>query len=213
MKNPGKVRARTYGTKSPSRSEYKGWFYPFELPLKLKILFVHMFPLFSPSTGPIALLSMPMERSVHGGVHCENCRAKACHLAKVWGFEWGQVRQELFWRKAGRSWSLEKLRSPFFFELIAKFIDAISLTQLKSLRVAMNIEQHVLFWPASPSSRPIDWDGEASTKFKRLSRSHFLSDSRKKSHPRLANYNTFATVYSVLKSDKNWLQTKPAKTT
>ena len=171
-----------------------------------------MFPLFSASTGAIALISIPMERSVHGGVYCENCIAKPCNLAKVWRFEWGQVRLELFWRKAGRSWSLEKLRSSFFFELIATFIDAISCTQSKSLRVAMDIEQRVL-WPASPASRPIDWDVEASTTFKQLLWSYFSFGFSQTSHPRLANYNTFPTVYSVLKSDQNWLQTKPAKTT
>ena len=32
-----------------------------------------------------------------------NCTAKACHMAKLWHFEWGQVRHELFWRKTGRS--------------------------------------------------------------------------------------------------------------
>ena len=132
----------------------------------------HVSTFLSNGTGAIALISIPMERSVHDGVHCENCIVKACHLAKVWRFEWGQVRLELFWRKAGRSWSLEKLWSPFFFELIAKFIDAISRTKSKSLRVAMDIKQRVL-WPASPASRPIDWDVEASTNFKQLSWSHF----------------------------------------
>ena len=51
---------------------------------------------------------------------------------------------ELFWRKAGRSWTLEKLQSSFFFELIAKLTDAISCTQSKSLHVVMDIEQRVL---------------------------------------------------------------------
>ena len=114
-----------------------------------------MFPIFSASASAIALISRSMERSVHGGVHCENCIAKACHMAKLWRFEWGQVRLELFWKKAGRSWSLEKLQSPFFFELIAKLTDAISCTESKSLCVVMVIEQRVL-WPALPASRPID---------------------------------------------------------
>ena len=125
-----------------------------------------MFLIFSASTSVIALISISMERSVHGGVHGENCTAKACHMAKLWRFEWGQVRLELFWRKAGRSWSLEELRNPFFFELIAKLTDAISCTQSKSLCVAMVMEQRVL-WPPSPASRPIDWSVEASTNFKR----------------------------------------------
>ena len=41
----------------------------------------------------------------------------------------------------------------------------------------------------------------------------FLVRFSQTSHPRLGYYNTFATVCLVLKSDKNWLQTKPAKTT
>ena len=142
------------------------------------MLSVHMFPIFSASTGAIALISISMERSVRGGDHCENCTPKACHMGKLWRFAWGQVRLVLFWRKAGRSWSLEKLRSPFFFELWAKLTDTISCTQSKSLCVAMVIEQRVL-WTASAAPRPIDWRVEASTNFKRLPRSHFLSDSRK----------------------------------
>ena len=39
----------------------------------------------------------------------------------------------------------------------------------------------------------------------------FLVRFSQTSHPRLASYKTFATVYSVFKSDKSWLQTKPTK--
>ena len=48
------------------------------------------------------------------------------------------------------------VRSPFFFELIAKLTVTISCTQSKSLCMAMVIEQRVLR-PASPASWPIDW--------------------------------------------------------
>ena len=41
----------------------------------------------------------------------------------------------------------------------------------------------------------------------------FLVGFLQTSHPHLGYYNSFATVYLFLKSDKNWLQTKPAKTT
>ena len=90
-------------------------FNPLSFHWNSKCLSVHMFPIVSASTGAIALIIISMERSVHGGVHCENCTAKACHMAKLWRFEWSQVRLELFWSKAGRYWSLEKLQWISFF--------------------------------------------------------------------------------------------------
>ena len=41
----------------------------------------------------------------------------------------------------------------------------------------------------------------------------FLVGFSQTSHPHLANYKTFATMYLVLVSDKSWLQTKPAMAT
>ena len=115
--------------------------------------------IFSATTGAIAFINMPVERSVHGGACRENCVAKACHMAKLWRLEWGQVFGEVFRTKAGCSWSLLKIWNPFFFELIAKLFEDTSCTQSKSLCVMIAIEQ-LTHWPASPASRSIDRDAE-----------------------------------------------------
>ena len=51
--------------------------------------------------------------------------------------------------------------------------------------------------PASPASRPIDCDVDASANFGRPSRSHFLVGFLQTNHPCLANYNTVRIGYSV----------------
>ena len=54
--------------------------------------------------------------------------------------------------------------------------------------------------------------GEASaTKFRTSVTESFLFRFSPTSHRRLANYKAFPMVYLFSKSDKNWLQTKPAK--
>ena len=102
-----------------------------------------MFPIFSASTGAIALISISMERSIHGGVHCENCTAKACHMAKLklWRFEWGQLGASGALLEKSQSFLVPGgATKPILFELIAKLTDAISCTQSKSLCVAMVME-------------------------------------------------------------------------
>ena len=127
-------------------------FDPFEMSLKFKIwplwdatenpdLTLHLFPLFWALTSAIAIIRIQVARSLHGGACPSNCLAKACHMAKLKRFDWGQVCVELSWTKAGRSWSLEKLWSPFFFESIAELFDNISFAQSKSLRVIIATEQ------------------------------------------------------------------------
>ena len=73
--------------------------------------------------------------------------------------------------KACRSWSPEKLRSPFFLESIAKLTDAIACTQSKALRVTMASEQPTLR-RALPASWSIDQDVEVSATFEQSLRSH-----------------------------------------
>ena len=58
-----------------------------------------LFPLFSVSTGAIALIKIPLERSFHGGAHRENRVAKACFVGMLKCFEWGQVLPELSGQK------------------------------------------------------------------------------------------------------------------
>ena len=114
--------------------------------------------------------------------------------------------------KAGRSWSLEKLWSPFFCELIAKLTDRHFMHPVE---VVMRGDDHrtaraltcIASVMANRLKRPsVDLLQTIVTEL-------FLVGFSQTSHPRLANYMTFATIYSVLKLDKNWLQTKSAKTT
>ena len=83
-----------------------------------------MLSIFSASTGAIALISISMERSVHGGVHCENCTAKACHPA--WGCgpdranpDWGAQRrgQNAAWFRPKYECWIAVPTCPFTFDL------------------------------------------------------------------------------------------------
>ena len=77
---------------------------------------------------------------------------------------------------------LQKSDKSSFFKLIAsKVFDATLGTKLKSLRekVAIPLVAHALR-RATPASRPIDRDVDASANFKWPSLSHFVLDSRKK---------------------------------
>ena len=96
-----------------------------------------------------------------------------------------------------------------FAFFVRKFI---SPAQSKSLCMTMAIEPPTLC-PASRrrhgQSIETSTHRETSTTWTEA----FLVELLQTSYPRLANYKTFAAVCLFLKSDKNWLKTKPAKTT
>ena len=108
---------------------------------------------------------------------------------------------------AFRSWSLEKLWKSFFFESIATLLHTVEVATSDDRHGTAHALACIAGVTADRSRRwCIGWLRMTVTE-------SFLVGFSQTSHRRLGYYNTLATVYLFLKSDKNWLQTKPTKTT
>ena len=119
------------------------------------------------------------------------------------------MRLGLFWRKAGRSSSLEKLRSPFFFELLAKLTDAISCTQSTLLCMAMDMEESALTCIAGITAdrlrrRSVD-------ELQTIVMESFLVEFSQTIHPCLANDNTFCNRVFRIKIGQKLISNKARK--